>query len=95
MAHVVMKVVWKSCTMVNGELCVGITLIYEMQESFAEWQVFPEPPRLKSKEDSVLETLVREFGSMTCGAAVTRHLLLLVHSGDGDHIIAVTIKMLV
>ena len=72
-----------------------ITLIYEMQESFAEWQVFPEPPRLKSKEDSVLETLVREFGSMTCGAAVTRHLLLLVHSGDGDHIIAVTIKMLV
>ena len=91
----IMKDVWKSCTMVNGELCVMITSIYEMQESFAEWQVFPEPPLLKSKGDSVLETPVRKFGSMTCGAAVTRHLLLLVHSEDGDHIIAATMKMLV
>ena len=91
----IMKAVWKSCTMVNGELCVMITSIYEMQESFVEWRVSLEPPLLKSKEDSVLETPVRKFGSMTCGAVVTRPLLLLVHSGDGDHITAVTIKMLV
>ena len=72
-----------------------ITSTHEMQESFAEWRVFPEPPLQKSKEDSGLETPVRKFGSMTCGAVVTRLLLLLVHSGDGDRIIAATMKMLV
>ena len=93
MVHVIMKVAWKSCTMGNGGLCVMITSIYEMQESFVECWVSPEPSPLRSKEDSVLETPVRKFGLMICGAVVTRLLLPFVHSGDGGHIIAAIMKM--
>ena len=90
-----MKVVWKSSTMVNGELYAMMTLIYEMHKSSAGCWAFLEPSLSKLTEDLVLEIPAKTFCLMTYGAVDMRHPLHLVHSEGGDHIIATMLKMLV
>ena len=94
MDQAIEKVVSKCYTMVNGELCVMMTLTLERQMSFVEWWVFLEPSLQRLKQDLALEMPVKIFYLTTCGAVDTSHRSPLVHSGDGVQVTASTKKML-